>query len=54
MQPNVHLSLESGMEGNKMQKCEYLENETSFLDEIKTFFIVFEGKKLIKNSRHKL
>ena len=26
----------------KIQKCEYLENEKSFLDEI-TFFIVFEG-----------
>ena len=27
----------------KIQKFEYLENEKSFLDEIKTFFIVFEG-----------
>ena len=28
----------------KIQKCEYLENEKSFLDEIKkTVFIVFEG-----------
>ena len=26
----------------KIQKFEYLENEKSFLDEIKTFFIVFE------------
>ena len=26
-----------------MQKFEYLENEKSFLDEIKTSFIVFEG-----------
>ena len=26
-----------------MQKSQYLENEKSFLDEIKTFFIVFEG-----------
>ena len=27
----------------KIQKCKYLENENSFLDEIKTFFIVSEG-----------
>ena len=27
----------------KIQKIEYLENEKSFLDEIKTFFIVFKG-----------
>ena len=27
----------------KKQKFEYLENENSFLDEIKTLFIVFEG-----------
>ena len=27
----------------KILKFEYLENEKSFLDEIKTFFIVFEG-----------
>ena len=26
-----------------MQKFEYLENEKSFLDEIKKVFIVFEG-----------
>ena len=26
-----------------MQKSQYLENEKNFLDEIKTFFIVFEG-----------
>ena len=26
-----------------MQKSEYLENEKSFLDEIKNIFIVFEG-----------
>ena len=26
-----------------IQKFGYLENEKSFLDEIKTFFIVFEG-----------
>ena len=28
--------------GKKIQKCEYLENEKSCLDEI-TFFIIFEG-----------
>ena len=33
----------SGKEGKKLQKLEYLENEKSFLDEIKTFFIVFKG-----------
>ena len=27
----------------EIQKFEYLENEKSFLDEIKTFFLVFEG-----------
>ena len=27
----------------EIQKTEYLENENSFLDEIKTFLIVFEG-----------
>ena len=30
-------------EGQKFQKFEYLKNEKSFLDEIKTFSIVFEG-----------
>ena len=50
-----------GKEGQKSQKSEYLENEKSFLDEIKTFFIVFKGlsygdknKNLMKNSGHKL
>ena len=44
----------------EIQKIEYLENEKSFLDEIKTFFIVFEGLsfsekyKFDKNSGHKL
>ena len=33
----------SGKEEEKIQKFEYLENEKSFLDEIKTFFTVFEG-----------
>ena len=27
----------------EIRKFEYLENEKSFLDEIKTFFIVFKG-----------
>ena len=26
-----------------MQKIKYLKNEKSFLDQVKTFFIVFEG-----------
>ena len=30
-----------GEEGKKLQKFEYLENEKSFLDEIKTFFHSF-------------
>ena len=50
-----------GKEGKKLQKFEHLENEKSFLDEIKkTFFIIFDGlsflgkyKNLIKNRRHK-
>ena len=32
-----------GKEGKKSQKFEYLENEKSLLDEIKTFFTVFKG-----------
>ena len=32
-----------GKKGKKIQKCDYLENEKRFLDEIKTFFIVCEG-----------
>ena len=32
----------SEKEGKKIQKIEYLENEKSFFDEIKTFFIVFK------------
>ena len=31
-----------GEEGKKSQKLEYFENEKSFLDEIKNFFIVLE------------
>ena len=43
----------------EIQKSEYLENEKTFLDEIKTVFIVFKrllvrNKILIKSSRHKL
>ena len=32
-----------GKEGKKLQKFEYPENGKSFIDEIKTFFTVFEG-----------
>ena len=32
-----------GKEREKLQKFEYLENEKSFLDEIKDTFIVFKG-----------
>ena len=44
----------------KYKKIEYLENEKSFLDEIKNIFQFLEGyhlvrnKNLIKNSGHKL
>ena len=41
--PFVLLNLESGKDGKKSQKSEYFENEKSFLDEIKSFFIVFKG-----------
>ena len=48
-------------EGKKSQKLEYLENEKSFLDEIKNIFhsflramIWWKNKNLIKNSGHKL
>ena len=34
---------------SEIQKFEYLENEKSFLDEQKTFFIVFKGYHLVKN-----
>ena len=51
------LNLESGNEGRKLQKFEYLENEKSFLEEIKSIVLVFEelssGEK-IKNNGHKL
>ena len=30
----------------KLQKCEYLENEKSFLDEIKNIFHIFVGLSL--------
>ena len=44
----------------KLQKCEYLENEKSFLDEPKNIFQFLKGyhlvknKNLLKNSGHKL
>ena len=33
----------------KMQEFEYLKNQKSFLDDIKTFFIVFEGLSFGEN-----
>ena len=41
-----------GKEGKKLQKCEYLENEKSFLDEIKKIFIVFKGLSFGKKIKH--
>ena len=50
-----------GEKGKKLQKLEYLENEKSFLDEIKSIFhnfwraiIWWKYRNLIRNSRHKL
>ena len=50
-----------GKEGKKLQKFECLENEKSFLDEVKNIFhsfwrasIRWKNKNLVKNSRHKL
>ena len=34
-------SRKCGKEGKKLQKCEYLQNEKSFLDEIKNIFHSF-------------
>ena len=36
-------SRKCGKEGEKLQKFKYLENQKSFLGEIKTSLIVFEG-----------
>ena len=51
----------SGKEEEKIQKSEYLENEKSFLDEIKNISHSFrraiiwqKNRSLIKNSGHKL
>ena len=51
----------SGKEEGKIQKFEYLNNEKSFLDEMKNIFhsfwraiIWWKNKKFIKNSGHKL
>ena len=33
-----------GKEVEKLQKFDYFKNEKSYLDEIKTFFIVFKGQ----------
>ena len=59
--PFALLSLESvEKKGKKLQKFEYLENEKSFLVEIKNFhsfwrpIIWWKDKNLIKNSGHKL
>ena len=41
-----------GKEEEKLQKFEYLENEKSFLDEIKTFFTVFEGLSLGEKTKN--
>ena len=41
--PFVLLNLESGKEGKKIQKFEYLENEKSLFDEIKNIFSNFLG-----------
>ena len=49
-----------GMEEEKIGKSEYLENEKSFLDEIKNIFQFLKGyhlvenKNVIKNSGHRL
>ena len=57
----VLLSLEIVERKGKIQKCEYLEKEKSFLDEIKILFhsfrraiIWWKNKNLIKISGHKL
>ena len=54
-------SRKCGKEEEKLQKCEYLENWKSFLDEIKNIFhsfwraiIWWRNKNLIKNSGQKL
>ena len=54
------MSGKSRKEAKKLQKIEYLENEKSFLDEIKNTFHSFwratfwwKNKNLIKNSGHK-
>ena len=38
----------SGKEEEKIQKFEYLENEKSFLDEIKSIFQFLKGYHLVK------
>ena len=38
----------SGKEEEKIQKSEYLENEKSFLDEIKSIFQFLKGYHLVK------
>ena len=48
---NLIFRIKSFFYMNKMlrQKLKYLENEKSFLDEIKTFFINFRGLSVAKN-----
>ena len=45
---------EKGM--TKIQKCEYLENKSSFLDEIKSIFYIYLRaiiwQKITKNEKH--
>ena len=38
-----------GKEGKRIQRFKYLENEKSFLDEIKKIFIEFEGLSFGEN-----
>ena len=59
--PFVYLNLEKMERKRKKYRFEYLENEKSFLDEIKNIFHSFwraiiwcKNKKLIKNSGQKL
>ena len=40
-----------GKEGKKLQKIEYIENEKSFLDEIKSIFQFLMGYHLVKKQK---
>ena len=53
----LRVNLENVEKKRKIQKTKYLKNEKSFLDEIKGFFIVFEGLSFGERNRkykHKL